>query len=450
MLSLLLVAATVLSACSGLTADQQQQVQSAAETVAPIVAQKATEVAPQVNAAVTEVAAAVGAATCQCTDPKGCVTVAANDPVRVGWMMVVTTADATLGLDSKYGAEIAADDRKQIAGHAIELVGEDDLCSAEGGQTAAQKMSADDKMTAVIGTSCSSAARAAIPVMCGAGIPMISASNTAPDLTAADRPEDYWCYMRTAHNDKVQGAAMAEYAFGKGFKKAATVHDGSLYAEQLQQVFADKFKELGGEILAQEAINPTDTDMKPMLTTVAAKGPDFLYFPVFVAAGGQITQQAKDVPGMEKVQLAGADGMFSPDFLKAAGDAALGMNHSSPDFSAFGGGYQDFLAKYQAKYGSAPLSAFHAHAYDAFNIIANGIEAVAQKCDDGSLVIGKQALRDAMIGTKDWAGITGTLTCTATGDCADPKIAVYEVMNADSATWNPGAAADSNPKKIWP
>ena len=212
-LSLLLVAATVLSACSGLTSQQQQQVQSAAQTVAPIVAQKATEVAPQVNAAVTEVAAAVGAATCQCTDPKGCVTVAANDPVRVGWMMVVSGADATLGLDSKYGAEIAADDRKQIAGHAIELVGEDDLCSAEGGQTAAQKMSADDKMTAVIGTSCSSAARAAIPVMCGAGIPMISASNTAPDLTADDRPADYWCYMRTAHNDKVQGAAMAEYAY---------------------------------------------------------------------------------------------------------------------------------------------------------------------------------------------------------------------------------------------
>jgi branched-chain amino acid transport system substrate-binding protein len=365
-------------------------------------------------------------------------------------MMVVSGADATLGLDSKYGAEIAADDRGTIAGHAIELAGEDDLCSAEGGQTAAQKMSADDKLTAVIGTSCSSAARAAIPVMCGAGIPMISASNTAPDLTAEDRPEDYWCYMRTAHNDEVQGAAMAEFAFEQGYTKAATVHDGSLYAEQLQQVFADRFVELGGEIVAQEAVGPQDTDMKPMLTRVAAAAPEFMYYPIFVAAGGQITSQAKEVPGMEEVALAGADGIFSPDFLRAAGDAALGMYHSSPDFSLFGEAYPALLEKYQAKYGSTPLSAFHAHAYDAFNIIADSIEAVAQTCEDGSLLVGKQALRDAMIGTANFTGITGNLTCTATGDCADPKIAVYETMSADPDTWNPGAAEDSNPMKIWP
>jgi len=75
---------------------------------------------------------------------------------------------------------------------------------------------------------------------------------------------------------------------------------------------------------------------------------------------------------------------------------------------------------------------------------------VAQKCDDGSLLVGRQALRDAMIATKDFTGITGTLTCTPTGDCADPKIVVYETVNADRATWNPGAAEDSNPKKIWP
>jgi branched-chain amino acid transport system substrate-binding protein len=386
----------------------------------------------------------------QCTDPKGCVDVGPNDPIRIGWMMVVSGADATLGTDTKRGMEIAIDDKKTVLDHQIELVGEDELCNAEGGQTAATKMSADTKLVAVVGTSCSSAARAAIPVMCGVGIPMISASNTAPDLTAADRPAEYWCYMRTAHNDLVQGAAMANFAWEKGFKKAATVHDGSLYADKLQQVFADSFKKLGGTITAQEAVAPTDTDMKPMLTRVAATGPEFLYYPIFIAAGGQITKQAKEVPGMENVQLAGADGIFSPDFLKAAGDSALGMYHSSPDFSAFGAGYGDFLAKHQAKYGENVLAPFHAHAYDATNIIFAAVEKVAVKDADGTLHIPRQALRDAMIATKDFKGLTGNLTCNATGDCADPKIAVYETFNADPATWNPGADADSNPRKIWP
>ena len=399
----------------------------------------------------TAALAACGTPKAVCPTGDICVTVGKDEPIRIGYMMVVSGSDASLGTDTKYGVEIAIEDKGgSLLGHKIELIGEDTLCSAEGGQTAATKLAADPKLVAVVGTSCSSEARAALPIMCAQSIPMISASNTAPDLTADDRPADYNCYMRTAHNDKVQGAAMAKFAWEKGFKKAATCHDGSLYADKLQQVFAEEFKKLGGTITAQEAVAPTDTDMKPMLTRVAAGAPDFFYYPIFIAAGAQITSQAKQVAGMEKVQLAGADGIFSPDFLKAAGDAALGMVWSSPDFSAFGGGYADFLVKYKAKSGSAPLAPFHAHAYDAANIIFAGIEKVAKKTSDGGLLIARKELIAAMFATKNLKGITGNLTCTATGDCADPKIAVYQCMSADAATWNPGAAADSNPKKIWP
>ena len=79
-----------------------------------------------------------------------------------------------------------------------------------------------------------------------------------------------------------------------------------------------------------------------------------------------------------------------------------------------------------------PLAPFHAHAYDAYNLIANAIEKVAVACPDGSTVIGRTALRDAMIATKDMKVLTGNLTCTPTGDCADPKIAVYQGMSADA------------------
>jgi len=83
-------------------------------------------------------------------------------------------------------------------------------------------------------------------------------------------------------------------------------------------------------------------------------------------------------------------------------------------------------------------------------MIFNAIEKVAKKTSDGGLFISRKAVHDEMAATKNFKGITGKLTCTPTGDCADPKIAVYQCMNADAATWNPGADADSNPKKIWP
>jgi len=433
-LAVLMIAAMLVAACGG------------AATPAPAPAAPAAE-APAAEAP----AAGSDPAVCTaCDDPKGCVTLASGDPLHLAWLFVVEGADASLGTDTKRGAEIAQTDRPTVAGHTVELTGENEGCNAEGGQAAGTKVASDPSVVAAIGTNCSSAARAAIPLLFAAGIPMVSPSNTAPDLTAADRPAEYAFYMRTAHNDTIQGAAMAKYAIEKGYKNAATIHDGSLYADKLQQVFADEFKKLGGTIVAQEATDPNETNMGPMLTRIAAAKPDFIYMPIFIAAGGQIASQAKQNADLANVQLAGADGIFSPDFLDAAGAASEGFLWSSPDFSAFGGGYQDFLTKHQEKFGEAPLAPFHAHAYDAYNLIADAVEKAAVQCANGNTVIPRTALRDAMLATSGMTGLTGNLTCTATGDCADPKIAVYQGMSSDRATWNPGASDDSNPKKIWP
>ncbi|HSJ59131.1 MAG TPA: branched-chain amino acid ABC transporter substrate-binding protein [Anaerolineae bacterium] len=398
----------------------------------------------------TAIAACGPVAGFECEDEWGCVTVEAGDPVRIAYMFVISGADESLGTDTARGVEMAAEDKGQLLGHDIEIIGEDSMCSAEGGQTAATKVAADTEIVGVIGTNCSSAARAAIPIICGAHIAMISPSNTAPDLTDPARPADYDCYLRTAHNDLVQGAAAADFAFEYlGVTKAATIHDGSIYADQLQQVMADRFLELGGEIVAQEATEPTATEMGSMLSRIAATAPEFIYYPIFIAAGGHITSQARQTPGLEDIPLMGADGIFSPDFLDAAGDAALGFYWSSPDFGAFGSGYQDFLTKHQAKYGEPPIAPFHAHAYDAASLIFNAVEQVAVQ-DGDVLHIGRKALRDTLFGTSGFSGLTGSLTCNEFGDCADPKIAVYEANSADSATWNPGSGADCNPCKVWP
>lgn len=361
-------------------------------------------------------------------DKKGVIKIKPGQPVHIACWMVVAGPDASLGTDTKRGAEIAIADRGgKILGHPIKLSVQDTACNAEGGQAAATKLAADPTVVAAIGSNCSSEARPGAPILWKAGISTVSPSNTAPYLTDPKRGPDYDGYLRTAHNDKVQGAVAAEFAFKQlKAKKAATIHDGSVYAEQLQAVFAETFKKMGGTITSQEAVAPTDTDMRPVLTKIATGAPEFLYYPIFIAAGGHITRQAKEVKGLEKVALMGADGIFSTDFYKAAGEAAIGMYHSSPDFSAFGIGYKDFVAKHQKKYGEKPIAPFHAHGYDAALMIFAAIEKVAKKAPDGTLHIGKQKLRDALYATKNLKGLTGNLTCDQYGDCADPRIAVYK------------------------
>jgi len=92
------------------------------------------------------------------------------------------------------------------------------------------------------------------------------------------------------------------------------------------------------------------------------------------------------------------------------------------------------------------LSIFHAHAYDAANIIFAAIEKVAVVDADGTVHIGRLALREAIYATKNFQGITGNLSCSTSGDCGAPVIAVYQITSSDPASWNPGV----NPKKVYP
>jgi branched-chain amino acid transport system substrate-binding protein len=369
--------------------------------------------------------------TFECTDPLGCVDVAPGDPVRIASALVISGPNTDLGTDSQYGVEIAIDFKGELMGHPLELQAEDDGCSAEGGQTAGQKIVSDPSIVAVVGTSCSGAGVPMSKVISDAGYVMVSPSNTAPVLT--DSASHEAGYLRTAHNDKVQGKAMAEYAFSVlGVKSAAAIHDGDPYTEGLARVFADEFAALGGEVVEFTAVNKGDTDMRPVLTAVSAAGPpEFLYYPVFTAEGGFLTKQAKEVAGLEDTILAAADGMISDTAIEAVGEAGEGMYFSGPDLSFSGGVYDKFIAAYVEKYGSEPISVFHAHSFDAANMIFACVEQVAVQDNDGTLHIGRQALRDCLFATQNFAGITGNLTCDQYGDCADPKISVSQLQSGE-------------------
>lgn len=378
-------------------------------------------------------------------DPLGVVEIPADEPLHIAMWGVLSGADAALGEDVKRGVEIAIDDRGgELLGHEIQLTSEDGLCTPEGGATAAQKLASDTTIVGLVGSVCSDETVGGIATLTDAGLTTISPSNTRPALTAPDRDETYAGYLRTAHSDAFQGAAVAEFVFSElQLTKAATIHDGSAYAEALQGVFTDSFTELGGEVTVQEAVDKGQTDMRTVLATVAATEPEIIYFPVFTAEGGFIAAQAADVAGLEDTILMGSDGLFSVDFITAAGPNAEGMYLSSPDFSLFPAGYQDFLAKHQEKYGEKPIQAFHAHAYDATNILFNAIEQVAVEVE-GTLYVPKGALRDAIYATENHEGVTGTLTCGEFGDCGAPVIAVYQITAREvGGEWPPEAP-------IWP
>lgn len=359
--------------------------------------------------------------------PLGAVELGPDDPIKIAAIQAISGAVASLGTDQVRGIEIAIDDHGgKLLGHPIELQVEDGQCNSEGGTTAAQKIVSDPQIIGIIGTSCSGAAVPASRIMSQAGLVMISGSNTSPYLTSlggkrgnANQPG----YFRTAHNDEVQGRAAATFVFKKlGIKKAASIHDGDPYTQGLVMVFNQVFKELGGEIVLTTAINKGDTDMRPVLTSVAAAKPGLIYFPIFQPEADHIVIQSKEFSELKDVVLMGADGLLSDTFVVIP--ETKGMYFSGPA-TPQGPAYEEFVAKYEKKYGEKPIQAFHAQTYDATNMLLAAVKKVALKLPDGGLFIDRQALRDALYATKGFKGLTGTLTCDQFGDCADPKINVY-------------------------
>jgi branched-chain amino acid transport system substrate-binding protein len=352
-------------------------------------------------------------------DQHGCVEVSAGEPIVLGTLLAISGENAALGLDSQHGAVLAADLRdNRVVGHPVEWVHQDDRCSPEG-RIGARALGSDARIVAVIGTSCSVAAHGvADAILNDRGIVLFSPSNTSPALTDPSTHQPF--YLRVAHNDGIQGAAMVDFAINElGATSAATIHDGSPYGEVLAAVFAEQFQAAGGRITAHESVRVGEEDMRPVLTSIAQTEPDLIYYPVFVEEGALITSQARELGALNGVALAGSDGMLTPDWLRAAGrDNAEGVYLSGPDFRIKTDIYnQTVLPEYRKRWGE-PTSVFHAHAFDATNLVLDAIERVAvTDPSTGTTYIPRTALKDHLLLTSGYAGAVGTLTCDNNGDC---------------------------------
>ena len=150
--------------------------------------------------------------------PLGAVEIGAGEAIQIRTMLSHTGAP-TFGQPVRYGVELALQDAGDIHGRQVEL-GEpiDEMCSGEGGRAGALQITADPRqIVGVIGTSCSGASVEASPLLSGAGLVMISPSNTSPDLTSdlqgnasIDR---YPGYYRTANNSLYEAQTVAEFAY---------------------------------------------------------------------------------------------------------------------------------------------------------------------------------------------------------------------------------------------
>jgi len=351
---------------------------------------------------------------CQ-SDEFGCAVVKPGQTIKIGMGAPMTGDNAAFGQDISQGAMIAMTDAGEFNGFKFELVAEDDGGSAEGGAAVANKFVSDPTIVAIEGHIFSGATQAAIPIYEKAGLPMMSPSATNPDLTKSGSK----VFNRLVFTDAFQGKSAAEYLYNNlKVTQLAIMHDGQAYGQGLAQVTNDVFKELGGTVVAFQAITPGESDYSAVLADIASKKPEAIFFGGYVAEAVVVVNQMKQA-GLEGVIFFGDDGTYGTDFLERTGANGEGMYATSliPSASA---AKDKFDAAYTAAYGTDPgkLSPYSWTAYDAGAVLIKVIKDVAFVGADGNLYVPRSSLIAAVRGIKDYEGLSGVVSCDDTGECA--------------------------------
>jgi len=349
-------------------------------------------------------------------DEWGTITIPAGRPVRIALGAMLTGDYASMGLDIRNGAEMAIQEKGSLLGHPIDLQSEDDGCAGPSSVAIAEKICNDPLVIGLVGYMCSGGSKPASDIHNKYKMVMVSPSSTALELTARNIP----VFFRTCWNDRIQAKRAAEFAAAKGWKEFACIHDKSDYGQSLAEDFAKNLTSLGGKALASEGITRGDKDFTPVLTKIKPLKPQLLYFGGMAAEGVLVVRQMKRA-GLANTVFMSVDGCYTEkDFIQAGGAASTGAYVTyakEPDPA--------WVKRFEGKYG--PRQTFSPQAYDAAWILMKAAEKAAQQQPDGSIQIGKKALRDAVAATQ-MEGITGKIAYDENGDRTGSVVVVYKVV----------------------
>jgi branched-chain amino acid transport system substrate-binding protein len=331
-----------------------------------------------------------------------------SDKFKVKIILPMTKSTTTFGQESWNGLQLAWDDLKS-QGVDFDLKLKDEKSDSQTANIQTKTLIENEGVHVILGSVASSNTLQIMLVAKEAGIPVITPASTNDTLTDKGGP----LASRICFNDSFQGAVLANFALGEGWKKGVAVVDkAQVYstglAENVRKVF-----EAGGGTLAFEYYSSGDTDFSNTIQNVANQKPEVIFFSGYYPEGGPMIRQAGDK--WKGVPLVAGDGFDSPELSKLVGDTSAAIflcSHFAAD--APDARVQDFAKRYEKRFGELP-GAMAGLGYDVLLVLADAVK----RCKDPK---DPEELGKAIAATK-YKGITGFMDLT-TPDRTPKKDAV--------------------------
>jgi branched-chain amino acid transport system substrate-binding protein len=327
-------------------------------------------------------------------------------------VLSMTGPAASLGIPEKNTVTLFP---KEIAGQKVEYIVYDDASDPTAATKDIRRLTDEDKVDVVIGSTISPNSLAMIDVAADSATPMISIAGASRIVEPMDAKRK-WVF-KTPQHDSLMAEAVVEHIARNGHKSFAVIAQSDAYGDgwvtELQRFAAAR----GIKMTAVERFNRVDTSVTSQVLKVVATAPDAV---VIVAAGtpAVLPQRALKERGYAG-PIYQTHGVANTDFLRVGGKDVEGtilpagpvlvasqLRDSPAKTAALG-----YVSKYEEAFGRDSVSTFGAHAWDAMLLLSHAVPAALQKSRPGTPEF-RAALRDALEATKDLTISHGVMNMT--------------------------------------
>lgn len=339
------------------------------------------------------------------------VSTSAHAEITIGVTLASTGPAAAIGIQSQNAVRLWP---ATLGGQPARYVVLDDGTDVSQAVRNLRKLTAEDKVDALVGPNITASALAGLDVANETGTPLVALAASASIVEPMSDPRRRWVF-KMPQNDSLMAGALVEHMRTHGVKTVGFIGFGDSYGDSWWKAFNDAAAG-NPAIVAQERFQRNDASVtgqalklmaaKPDAVLVAGSGtPAALPQKTLVSRGYKGTiYQTHGIGTLEFLQLGGKD-VEGTLFPTGPGVVARGLPVDNPVRKVA----LDFTEKYEARYGADTLTQFAGDAWGAWVLLDDAARrALAGGAQPGTPAF-RAALRDALEATRDLAVPNGVL-----------------------------------------
>jgi branched-chain amino acid transport system substrate-binding protein len=351
----------------------------------------------------------------------------AKEVVKIAFLAPLTGSVSADGIGGRNSAELAVKlhNANPKSKYEFQLVALDDECKPSVAVQVATKASADPSIMAVIGSWCSAATIAMVPVFIRFQVPVVVWAAVLPQITYGQKTKNINRVSATLIN---QNRVAAEFMVkNQHYKTWAAIYDTTDYGKSMLHYFDKFLKEQGGQMLGTFGVPPDQQDLTAELTKIKELKPDVIYLGGLTPLAVRVLKQM-DQLGIN-AQFQGTSGMVGPSFVAGVGpklaEGVIAMYDQKPVEDLPGGKF--FMDEYaKAKYNEPP-AAYGPYAFSATTLVMDTIEKTGPD---------REKIIPVLRNTKDYQAIVGDITFDDYGQNIKPTTTKYVVQDGVFIDWD--------------